>query len=73
MANFKKGDTVVVLAGEDKGKKGAIVRMFPKEGKALVEGVNMKKDHLRPRQQGKKGQVIDKAAPVAMSNLALVK
>lgn len=73
MTNFKKGDTVVVLAGDDKGKKAKIVRMIPKEGKALVEGINMKKDHQKPRQQGKKGQVIEKAAPVVVSNLALVK
>lgn len=73
MANFKKGDTVVVLAGDDKGKKGKVLSVFPKEGKTLVEGINMKKDHIRPRQQGKKGQVIEKAAKVANSNLALAK
>ncbi len=69
MANFKKGDTVVVLAGEDKGKKAKVLRVMPKQGLALVEGVNMKKDHLRPRQQGKKGQVVEKAHPVNCSNL----
>lgn len=73
MANFKKGDTVVMLAGDDKGKKGKVLSVFPKEGKALVEGINMKKDHIRPRQQGKKGQVIEKAAKVALSNLSLSK
>ncbi len=73
MANFKKGDTVVVLAGDDKGKKGKVLFILSKEGKALVEGINMKKDHIRPRQQGKKGQVIEKAAPVALSNLSLAK
>ncbi len=70
MANFKKGDTVVLLAGEDKGKKAKVLRMLPKQAMALVEGVNMKKDHLRPRQQGKKGQVVEKAHPVNLSNLA---
>lgn len=72
MANFKKGDTVVVLAGDDKGKKGKIVRMFKAEGKALVEGINLKKDHIKPRQEGKKGQTVDKAHPVSLSNLSLV-
>jgi large subunit ribosomal protein L24 len=72
MANFKKGDTVVVLAGDDKGKKGKIVRMFAAEGKALVEGINLKKDHIKPRSEGKKGQVVDKAHPVNLSNLAAV-
>jgi large subunit ribosomal protein L24 len=73
MVNFKKGDTVVVLAGDDKGKKGKVLRVLPKEGKALVEGINLKKDHLKPRQQGKKGQVVDKAAPVVISNLQISK
>lgn len=73
MTNFKKGDTVVVLAGDDKGKKGTVLRMMVKEGKALVDGINLKKDHIRPRQQGKKGQVIDKAAPVNLSNLTISK
>ncbi len=73
MANFKKGDTVVVLAGDDKGKKGKVLAMVPKEGKALVEGINMKKDHIRPRSQGKKGQVIEKAAKVSLSNLQISK
>ena len=72
MTNFKKGDTVVVLAGDDKGKKGKVLRMFNAEGKALVEGVNLKKDHVKPRGEGKKGQTIDKLAPVNISNLALV-
>lgn len=73
MANFKKGDTVLVLAGNDKGKKGTVLRVLTKEGKALVEGINIKKDHIKPRQQGKKGQVVDKAAPVDISNLTLAK
>ncbi len=73
MANFKKGDTVVVLAGDDKGKKGKVLSVNPKAGKALVEGINMKKDHIRPRTQGKKGQVIEKASAVSISNLSLAK
>ncbi len=69
MANFKKGDTVVVLAGDDKGKKGKVLHVFTREGKALVEGINIKKDHIKPREEGKKGQVIDKPHPVNLSNL----
>ena len=70
MAKIKKGDLVRVLSGEDKGKKGKVVRVMPREGKAVVEGVNLKKKHQRARQQGKKGQVIDKAMPVHVSKLA---
>lgn len=70
MANFKKGDTVRVLSGDDKGKKGKVLRVMPKEGLAVVEGVNMKKKHRKARQEGKKGQVIDIALPVRIAKLA---
>ncbi|MDO8520913.1 MAG: 50S ribosomal protein L24 [bacterium] len=69
MAHIKKGDTVRVLSGNDKGKKGKVLRVMPKDGLAVVEGVNMKKKHRRARQEGKKGQVIDIALPVAISKL----
>ena len=71
MAHIKKGDNVVVLSGSEKGKKGKVARMIPKAGTAVVEGVNMKKKHQRPRQEGKKGQVIDIGMPIRISKLAL--
>lgn len=71
MAHVKKGDTVRVLAGDDKGKKGKVLRVMPKRALAVVEGVNMKKKHRKARQEGKKGQVIDIALPVHISKLAL--
>ena len=61
-----------VLSGDDKGKRGKVLRLMPKEGLAVVEGVNMKKKHRRARQEGKKGQVIDIALPVNIAKLALV-
>ncbi|OGZ08037.1 MAG: 50S ribosomal protein L24 [Candidatus Lloydbacteria bacterium RIFCSPHIGHO2_02_FULL_50_13] len=69
MVHIKKGDTVRVLSGDDKGKKGKVQKVMPKTGLAVVEGVNMKKKHRRARQEGKKGQVIDIALPVAISKL----
>ena len=71
MSHIKKGDNVVVLSGAEKGKKGKVSRMMPKKGTAIVEGVNMKKKHQRPRQEGKKGQVIDIGMPIRVSKLAL--
>ena len=71
MSHIKKGDNVVVLSGNEKGKKGKIVRMIPKKGTAVVEGLNMKKKHQRPRQEGKKGQVIEIGMPMRVSKLAL--
>ncbi len=69
--HIKKGDTVVVRSGADKGKKGKVVRIITKDGRAVVEGVRMMKKHVRARQDGKKGQVIEVAMPLAISKLAL--
>ncbi len=69
--HIKKGDSVVVLSGDHKGKKGKVAHVLPKKGTAVVEGVNMKKKHQRARQQGKKGQVIEIAMPLRVSKLAL--
>lgn len=68
--HVKKGDTVVVLSGADKGKKGKVVRAIPKTGMVVVDGVNIKKKHQRSRREGKKGQVIEIAMPIHASNVA---
>lgn len=60
-----------MLSGDDKGKKGKVARVMPKLGTAIVDGLNMKKKHQKPRQSGKKGQVIDTAMPIRVSKLAL--
>jgi large subunit ribosomal protein L24 len=70
---IKKGDKVQVITGKDKGKKAPVVKAFPKLEKVLVEGVNMKKIHKRARKEGQKGQIIEQAAPVHVSNVKLVK
>lgn len=67
-----KGDNVVVLTGKDKGKKAKVLLAFPKKDMVLVEGVNMKKRHERPRASGKKGQIVERANPLHVSNVALV-
>lgn len=69
--HIKKGDTVVLLTGDDKGKTGKVAHVIMKKGRAVVEGLNMKKKHQKGRQEGKKGQVIDVAMPINVSNLAL--
>lgn len=71
--HIKKGDNVVVLSGNDKGKKGKVSHMMPKKGLAVVEGINIKKKHQKPRQEGKKGQTIEVALPMRVSKLALSK
>ena len=70
---IKKGDKVRIITGADKGKVGVILRALPKEGKVIVEGVNVKKRHTKSKRQGSKGQVIDKTLPIDASNVALAK
>ncbi|WP_138379509.1 50S ribosomal protein L24 [Luteithermobacter gelatinilyticus] len=67
---IKKGDEVIVLTGKDKGKSGEIIKMLPKEGRAVVQGINMVKRHTRPTQTNP-GGIIEKEAPIHVSNLAL--
>jgi large subunit ribosomal protein L24 len=69
-AKIKKGDQVIVLAGRDKGKKGEVFQVMPKDGRALVRGVNMVRRHQRQSAQ-QEGGIIAKEAPVHVSNLAL--
>lgn len=71
MQKIRKGDKVVVLTGKDKGRSGDVSRVMPKEGKALVTGVNMVKRHTR-QSQTSEGGIISKEAPVDLSNLAIV-
>ena len=69
-AKLRKGDTVIVLAGKDKGKTGEITSVDPKAGKAVVEGVNMAIRHTRQSQASQGGR-IPKAMPIDLSNLAI--
>ncbi len=71
MQKIRKGDRVVFLTGKDKGRTGDIIQMMPKEGRALVSGINMVKRHTR-QSQTSEGGIISKEAPIQVSNLALV-
>ena len=71
MSNIRKGDNVVVITGSDKGKKGSVLKVFPKESRALVQGVNMVKRHQRQTQTQQAG-IVSKEAPVQISNIAHV-
>lgn len=68
---IKKGDTAIVTAGKDKGKKAKVVGIMKESDKVLLEGLNMYKKHERPRQQGKKGQIVERATPIHISNVLL--
>jgi len=68
---IKKGDTVIVIAGKDKGKTGTVTRTLPKSEQVLIDGVNMVKRHQRTRRRGSQGQIIEKPMPIHVSNVAL--
>jgi large subunit ribosomal protein L24 len=70
-AKLKKGDNVIVLAGKDKGKKGEITRVMPKDNKAVVSGVNVAIRHTRQSQSAQGGRIA-KEMPIDLSNLSLV-
>jgi large subunit ribosomal protein L24 len=67
--HIKKGDTVKVISGDDRGQTGKVLQAFPKLGKAVVEGVNVVKKHQRARKEGQKGIMVDIAMPMSVSNL----
>lgn len=68
---IKKDDKVIVISGKDKGKEGKVLEVFRSENRVLVEGVNTKKKHARPRRGGQKGQIVDQIAPIHVSNVML--
>jgi large subunit ribosomal protein L24 len=68
----KKGDTVLIIAGKDRGKTGKVIEALPKVNKIVVEGVNIRKKHMRPRRAGEKGQIIEIFAPLDVSNAKLI-
>ena len=69
---IRKGDKVKVLAGRDRGKTGKVIEVYPKKARALVEGINMVKKHMRKSQQHPQGALISKELPIHVSNLSLL-
>lgn len=67
--HIKKGDTVIVRAGNDKGKTGKVLQVFPRTGMVVVEGVGMKTKHQRARKAGQAGQIIQKQHAIAASKV----
>lgn len=69
---LKKGDKVVVIAGKERGKSGAIVRVIPSENLIVLDGINLVKRHRRPSGRNRKGQIVERAMPLHASNVMLV-
>ncbi len=72
MAKIRKGDRVKVIAGDDRGKVGKVLRVFPERQRALVEGVNIVTKHQRPTQTVREPGIIKKEAPIHISNLKVI-
>lgn len=68
----KKGDTVLVQVGKDRGRTGKVLAMLPREGRVLVEGLNLVKKHIRPRKTGEKGQRVEVPSPMPVSRVMLL-
>ena len=72
MQKLKKGDDIIVIAGKDKGKRGTITTVMPKESRVLIEGINMVKKHQKPNPaMGVPGGIIEKEMPMHVSNVAI--
>ena len=70
--NVKKGDTVVVLSGKDRGKQGKVLGTVPADGKVVVEGINMVTCHVKPRKQGEQGGIVKREAALAACKVQVV-
>jgi large subunit ribosomal protein L24 len=70
--NIKKGDRVVVLSGRDRGKRGEVLKVMPREARVVVQGVMMVKKHERPSPRTGGGGIVTKEAPIHISNVALI-
>lgn len=68
----KKNDTVVVIAGAYKGRQGRVIAVFPEKDRVLVEGVNMVKRHTKPNPKNQQGGIIEKEAPIHVSNVKVI-
>jgi large subunit ribosomal protein L24 len=68
----KRGDTVKVISGKDKGKQGEVVKVMPRENKIVVDGIAIAKRHLRHTSRGQSGRIVERAMPINASNVAVV-
>jgi large subunit ribosomal protein L24 len=69
---IRKNDNVVVVAGNDKGKKGKVLKVFPSVSKVIIEGINLRKRHTKANQKNPQGGIIEKEAPINVSNVMLL-
>ncbi len=71
-ARIRKGDTVVVISGAEKGRRGEVLRVLPRDGRAVVQGVNLAKRHTKPAGVNQPGGIVEQEASIHLSNLMLI-
>lgn len=71
-SKIKSGDKIIVLTGDDRGKTGVVLRVFPKKNKAIVKEINKVKKHTKPTAENPQSGIIEKEAPISISNLAIL-
>ncbi len=69
---IKKGDTVLIIKGKDRGRTGKVIKALPRENRIVVEGLNLVKKHIKPRRQGEKGKIVEIPRPISISNVKLI-
>jgi len=69
---IKKGDIVLIISGKDRGKTGKVLKSFLQEEKILVEGINLKKKHTKPKREGEKGQIVEIILPIPASKAKII-
>ena len=69
---IKKGDTVLIISGKDRARKGKVIEAFPRQGKVVVEGINLRKKHMKPKKSGEKGQIVETPVPLNVSDVKLI-
>jgi large subunit ribosomal protein L24 len=69
---IRTGDTVLIIAGKDKNKRGKVIEVYPKDNRLVVEGINIVKKHVRPKRSGEKGQRVEVPRPLDVSNVKLI-
>jgi large subunit ribosomal protein L24 len=71
-ARIKKGDRVIVISGDDRGRQGEVLEVRPKQNRAVVQGVNVAKHHTKPKGMGQPGGIVEREATIHLSNLMLI-
>jgi len=69
---IKKNDTVIVISGNSKGRTGKVLKVFPSENRVIIEGVNLRKRHTKPNQKNAQGGIVEKEAPINVSNVMVL-